>query len=146
MALAFCNADLLFELDKSGEIIFAAGATGAFIGKTSAELIGSRLRDHVAEGSRGLFDRLLGNAAHGRRIDSVHIQLAGAEGPSLPLSLSGFQMNELGGQFYLSFRIPTVRTERYGERLNYETYRNLLNTLCILFDAKVHVSDIRAVG
>lgn len=38
------------------------------------------------------------------------------------------------------------RTSRYGERLNYEAYRSLLNTLCILFDAKVHVSDMRAAG
>ncbi|CAN0333900.1 unnamed protein product, partial [Discosporangium mesarthrocarpum] len=118
VALAFCNADLLFELDKSGEIIFAAGATSAFIGKPADALIGTRLRDHVAEGSRNLFDRLLGNAAGGRRIDSVHIQLAGAQGASLPLSLSGFQMSELGGQFYLSFRIPTVRTERDEQNLS----------------------------
>lgn len=118
VALAFCNADLLFELDKSGEIIFAAGATGAFIGKSVEELIGTRLREHVAEGSRTLFDRLLGNAAGGRRIDNVHIQLAGSKGASLPLSLSGFQMSELGGQFYLSFRIPTVRTERDEQNLS----------------------------
>jgi hypothetical protein len=37
-------------------------------------------------------------------------------------------------------------TDRYGERLNYENYRALLNTLCILFDAKVHTSDMRAAG
>ena len=37
-------------------------------------------------------------------------------------------------------------TERYGDRLNYDKHRGLLNTLCILFDAKVHVSEIRATG
>ena len=118
VALAFCNADLLFELDKSGEIIFAAGATGAFLGKQTGELVGARLREFIAPASRALFDRLLANAAGGRLIDSVHIQLAGPRGVSLPLSLSGFQMNELGGQFYLSFRIPTVRTERDEQNLS----------------------------
>ncbi len=127
VALAFCNADLLFELDKSGEIIFAGGATGAFIGKTASELVGMRLRDFIVGGNRNLFDRLLHNAGGGRRIDNVHIQFEGKEGPSLPLSLSGFQMSELGGQYYLSFRIPTVRTERDEQNLSRVVGSNVLD-------------------
>lgn len=127
VALAFCNADLLFELDKSGEIIFAAGATAAFIGKPAADLIGMRLRDFIADSSRPLFDRLLSNAASGRRIDNVQIQLAGAIGVSLPLSLSGFQMSELGGQFYLSFRIPATRVERDDQNLSRVVGSNVLD-------------------
>lgn len=127
VALAFCNADLLFELDKSGEIVFAAGATVAFVGSNAGEMVGNRLRDYIAEGSRGLFDRLLRNASAGRRIDSVHVQFEGESGPSLPLSLSGFQMNELGGQFYLSFRIPTMRTERDEKNLSRVVDSNVLD-------------------
>lgn len=37
-------------------------------------------------------------------------------------------------------------TDRYGERLNSGTYGGLLNTLCILFDAKVHTTDLRAAS
>ena len=32
VALAFCNADLLFELDSAGEVTFAVGAPDAFTG------------------------------------------------------------------------------------------------------------------
>jgi EAL domain-containing protein (putative c-di-GMP-specific phosphodiesterase class I) len=146
VALAFCNADLLFELDKSGEIIFAAGATAAFVGRSTNELVGTRLRDCIADAARPLFDRLLGNAAGGRRIDNVHIQLAGKSGVSLPLSLSGFQMSELGGQFYLSFRIPTVRTERDEKNLSRVVGSDVLDRESFAEVASQMIIDAQAGG
>lgn len=146
VALAFCNADLLFELDKSGEIIFAAGATAAFVGRSTKELVGTRLRDCIAEAARPLFDRLLGNAAGGRRIDNVHIQLAGKSDVSLPLSLSGFQMSELGGQFYLSFRIPTVRTERDEKNLSRIVGSDVLDRESFAEVASQMIVDAQAGG
>ena len=146
VALAFCNADLLFELDKSGEIIFAAGATAAFVGRAATDLVGTRLRDYIADASRPLFDRLLGNAAGGKRIDNVHIQLAGKAGVSLPLSLSGFQMSELGGQFYLSFRIPTVRTERDEHNLSRVVGSDVLDRESFAAVASQMILDAQETG
>ncbi len=37
-------------------------------------------------------------------------------------------------------------TKRYGERISFVRYDGLLSTLCILFDAKVHVSETRAAS
>jgi EAL domain-containing protein (putative c-di-GMP-specific phosphodiesterase class I) len=146
VALAFCNADLLFELDKSGEIIFAAGATAAFVDRSAAELVGCRLRDLIVEGSRTLFDRLLSSAASGRRIDNVHIQLTGKAGATLPLSLSGFQMSELGGQFYLSFRIPTVRTQRDEKNLSRVIGSDVLDRESFAAVASQTILDARDSG
>jgi hypothetical protein len=41
-------------------------------------------------------------------------------------------------------KIWREKTLRYGDRLNYEHYRSLIRSLCVLFDAKVHVTDARA--
>jgi hypothetical protein len=38
------------------------------------------------------------------------------------------------------------RIRRHTERMRYDQFRNLLDTLCVLFDAKVHVSEMRAVS
>ena len=58
VALAFCNADLLFELGASGDITFAFGATKAFTGRKAGELKGARLKDFVHEADQRKLDRL----------------------------------------------------------------------------------------
>jgi PAS domain-containing protein len=45
VALAFCSADLLVELDPTGAITFAAGATKVFTGRSPEELGGVRVHD-----------------------------------------------------------------------------------------------------
>jgi EAL domain-containing protein (putative c-di-GMP-specific phosphodiesterase class I) len=138
--------DLLFELDKSGEVIFAAGATVAFIGKSATELVGTRLRDCIHESCRRLFDRLLSNASGGRRIDNAPIRFVGNDRAALPLSLSGFQMTELGGQYYLSFRIPTVRTERDEQNLSRVVGTNMLDRESFTAVASQMITDPQAAG
>ena len=62
VALAFCAADILFEVDKDQKITYAAGATKALtdfqphdvIGKSFIELIDSAERDYVGRRLEGL--------------------------------------------------------------------------------------------
>ena len=68
VALAFCNADLLFEVDVAGEVTFAVGATKAFTGSDAEELKGARLKDLVHEADERKLDRLLRDARAGTRI------------------------------------------------------------------------------
>lgn len=105
VALAFCNADLLFELDTSGEITFAVGATKAFTGRNAEQLNGVRIAELVDETDRRKLDRLLRDARAGTRIDDAEITFATPSGQALVLTLSGFHMSDLGGHTYLSFRV-----------------------------------------
>lgn len=107
VALAFCNADLLFELDSTGEITFAAGATNVFTGMPAHRLNGMRLHDVVAEDDRREIERLLRDARAGRRIDNAQISMATPRGPSPARTLSGFHMSDLGGHTYIALRIAT---------------------------------------
>lgn len=105
VALAFCNADLLFEVDVAGEVTFAVGATKAFTGSDAEELKGARLKDLVHEADERKLDRLLRDARAGTRIDDALITFCTPTGQSVVLSLSGFHMSDLGGHTYLSFRV-----------------------------------------
>lgn len=105
VALAFCNADLLFELDSLGEVTFAIGATNAFTGCVAEDLKGARLKDLVLEADQRKLDRLLRDARAGTRIDDALITFNTPAGQSVVLSLSGFHMSDLGGHTYLSFRV-----------------------------------------
>lgn len=105
VALAFCNADLLLELDDDGIIRFAAGAANVFLGVSAEELIGKPLRDYIAERHLRIADRLLRDAVNGRRIDNVLISLRGPKGPTLPLVLGGFHIADMAGHTYLALRV-----------------------------------------
>lgn len=105
VALAFCNADLLFEVDVAGEITFAVGATKAFTGSNAEELKGARIRDLVSDTDQRKLDRLLRDARVGVRIDDALITFSTPSGQSVGLNLSGFHMSDLGGHTYLSFRV-----------------------------------------
>jgi len=110
VALAFCNADLLFELGASGDITFAFGATKAFTGREAGELKGARLKDFVHEADQRKLDRLLRDARAGSRIDDALITFGTPTGQSVVLNLSGFHMSDLGGHTYLSFRVKPAVT------------------------------------
>ncbi len=105
VALAFCNADLLFEVDVAGEVTFAVGATKAFTGSDAEELKGTRPKDLVHTADERKLDRLSRDARAGTRIDDAPITFCTPAGQSVVLSLSGFHMSDLGGHTYLSFRV-----------------------------------------
>jgi EAL domain-containing protein (putative c-di-GMP-specific phosphodiesterase class I) len=109
VALAFAAADLLLELDDDQRVVFAAGATTAFVGLEPASLKGKSFLDLVAAADRSMMREVLGQAARGRRIRNVvlRLQSAGAEGlanASAPLSLLGYRLPDMGGRYYLSLR------------------------------------------
>ena len=54
VALAFCAADLLLEINAEGRINFAAGATQSLVGKPPERLNGTPFLDLVAEEDRAL--------------------------------------------------------------------------------------------
>ena len=66
VALAFSSADLLFELDRDGRVVFAAGAVGALIGEALAV------------------------ATTGQRVNGLVCHLEGQFGKTPPLMLLGY--------------------------------------------------------
>lgn len=59
VALAFCRADLLFELDNSLAIKFVAGATPALFGKNTNEMSGMKFLDLVHGEDQARIENLL---------------------------------------------------------------------------------------
>lgn len=108
VALAFCSADLLVELDPTGVITFAAGATNVFTGRSPKELQGVRINELIHESDLRKLDRLLRDARAGTRIDDAHITLVAPNGQPMVLTTSGFHMADLGGHTYLSFRVKSA--------------------------------------
>jgi EAL domain-containing protein (putative c-di-GMP-specific phosphodiesterase class I)/GGDEF domain-containing protein len=127
VALAFCAADLLLETDQTQAITFAAGATKALTGRAPDALIGTRLRDLIAPPDRIFLDELVRGMRPGARLDPVPAHLAGPEGATPPLSLSGYRLPDMPGRYFFALRLGTMLDPELGRSLVHDPQSGLLD-------------------
>jgi len=129
VALAFCWADVLIELDPAETVVFAAGATRPLLGHQPGDLVGRPFRDLVAPEDRSLVRGLLGIASKKGRIENVSVRLNSHTGPTAPLPFAGYRFDDLDKHFFLAFRVgsATVRKATSG-RLTRDTGSGLFDT------------------
>ena len=109
VALAFCWADVLFELDAGEKVAFAAGPTAALLGAAPEALTGRSLDELIAAPDRALVRQLLGIARKQGRIENVTVRLQGSRGPTMPLTFAGYRLDELEGHYFLALRMGPRR-------------------------------------
>lgn len=105
VALAFCAADLLLEINAKGAITFSAGATQSLVGKPPEGLIGAPFMALIAEPDRPLVRELIGGMTPGARLDPVPVRLTGQKGPTVPMSLMGYHLPDMPGCHFFAFRL-----------------------------------------
>jgi EAL domain-containing protein (putative c-di-GMP-specific phosphodiesterase class I)/GGDEF domain-containing protein len=110
VAFAFCSADILLELDSRHVITYAGGATVALTGRPAGGLVGMLIFDLVAESERPLLRRLLDRAAMGARLEEAGLHVVGPSGSTVPLTLGGYFLPDLGGHYFLSLRMEDQHT------------------------------------
>jgi EAL domain-containing protein (putative c-di-GMP-specific phosphodiesterase class I) len=112
-ALAFCWADILLELNGESAVVYAAGATGALIGRDAHDLVGKRLHEIVVPEDRARLEGLLSVARGHGRIENQTVRLLGKKGPTPPLAMAGYRLDDLNGHYFLALR--TTSTARVGD-------------------------------
>jgi EAL domain-containing protein (putative c-di-GMP-specific phosphodiesterase class I)/PAS domain-containing protein len=108
VALAFCRADLLFELDRDHAIVFAAGATPRLLGRPPESLKGQPFAAVIAEADHRLTADLLKAAAAMGRIEDVAVRLAGAGGHQPTVALSGYRVPDIDNHFFLALKVDPM--------------------------------------
>jgi PAS domain S-box-containing protein len=103
-ALAFCWADILLELNGDTVVVYAAGASRALIGRDARELVGKSLHNIVVPQDRRRLEGLLSVARNRGRIENQSVRLRGKKGPTPPLALTGFRLDDLNGHYFLALR------------------------------------------
>jgi EAL domain-containing protein (putative c-di-GMP-specific phosphodiesterase class I) len=99
LGLAFAGADLVFELDNRGMVVFAAGAAQRLVGRPDHALTGSPWTAlfHADEGP--LLEALLTGVRPGERMGPVGVSLASArdrQGPRRRAALSVCRLPQMG--------------------------------------------------
>jgi len=105
VALAFCAADLLLEVDADGKVAFSAGATQSLLGRPPEALIGSSFEHLLVESSRSLIQELMASMPLGARIEPVPVRLNGDDGPTVALSLTGYHLPDMSGRYFFALRL-----------------------------------------
>jgi GGDEF domain-containing protein len=105
VALAFCAADLLLEINAGGKINFAAGATQSLVGKPPESLTNTPFLELVDAQDRPLMQEFLRGMTPGSRLDPVPIRLTAGGKPTPPMSLTGYHLPDLPGCFFFALRL-----------------------------------------
>ena len=105
VALAFCWADFLLEVDMNEAIVFAGGPWQAITGLTTDQLRGKTLSDIVLAEDMDLMRSLLGVARRQGRIEDVDIRFTGQRGGGLPFGFAGYFLEDLDNHYFLALRI-----------------------------------------
>jgi EAL domain-containing protein (putative c-di-GMP-specific phosphodiesterase class I) len=104
VAMAFCWADILIELDETEKVIFAVGPTAPLVGKSSEKLVGATLDSFVDPADLTLIKGLLAIPRKSGRIEDATVRLTGGPDGSKPQLFVGYQLEDLGGHYFLAFR------------------------------------------
>lgn len=116
VALAFCRADLLFELDEDHDVVFAAGATSVLLGQPPEALKGRNFLELVADTDRGLAGEMLEAARAQGRIDDVVVRLNGAGLRRPNVAMAGYRVPDFDGHFFLALKMePALQAQRLDE-------------------------------
>ena len=127
-ALAFCRADLLFELNEHWNIEFAAGATPALLGKDPEGLIGASFMDLISDRDRALTEQLLSIANDKGRIDDVIVSLNGINASKPIVAFSGYRVPDFNNHFFLAMKVEPAHTVYTPEKdLVCDSETNLLD-------------------
>lgn len=115
VALAFCRADILLELNDDLDVVFAAGATQVLMGTGADALHNRPFLDLVAEEDRVLAGEMLEAARSQGRIDDVVVRLNGTRRrPNV--ALAGYRVPDFDNHFFLALKLePAFQAERPDE-------------------------------
>ncbi len=105
VALAFAWADLLLEVDRDLDVVFAAGATEAFLGRGHEAMVGVALRDLVAPADGPIVAEAVKAAARKQRIEATAVRVRAPQGGLLPMLMTGYCLDPIAGNYFLALRM-----------------------------------------
>jgi len=130
LGLAFCAADLVFEIDGRGLISLALGAAEQLAGTSAAEMQGLHWSDLMGPDEADLLAAMLENLRPGERQGPIRVRLAPRAAGRLDrhANLSVFRLPQNGGSLSCALSVgdaaPTAAVTRHGgliDRAAFET-------------------------
>lgn len=147
VALAFCRADLLFELDNNQIIKFVAGATPPMFGKSTSEMIGQSFMDIIHDDDKKLVTDLLHAASDKGRFDDVSVRLKTLKNNASQSAFAGYRVPDFDNNFFLAIKIsPRMHTVPKHRETDRDIEARVLNKASFASVAAQRIKDVAQAG
>ena len=124
VALAFCAADVLFDVDENRAITYAAGATKALTDYQPHDVIGKKFIDLIDSAEREYVAGKLSTLGTASQLEPMMVRLAGPSGPTPRLMLTAYHLPDSPGSFFFALCLTSkdeTLTDANDLRLDKET-------------------------
>lgn len=147
VALAFCRADLLFELDSNQTIKFVAGATPPMFGKSTNEMVGQSFMDIIHDDDKKMVTNLLQGASDKGRFDDVSIRLKTLSSSANQSALAGYRVPDFENNFFLAVKVSPRRGAPPSQReMDRDIEARVLNKESFATVAAQRIKDVTQAG
>lgn len=104
VALAFCWADVVMELDDTGRVTFAAGAVERITKRSAGSLVGTPVFELFVEEDREAVRGLLKRVDRIGRVSTPSLRAIDGNDSGRPVQLSGYKIPEFPGRTFIALK------------------------------------------
>lgn len=143
LAMSFCWADLLFEMDGAGKLSFATGATEPFIGKKAGELVGGNFSDLFIPEELPDVQQFLRVVSQRGRHDTDVLKMKRKQGLPLPVMAAGYCLD---GIFYVALRLRSSNMQLATDVVERNAKTGLINHEAFSETASQRIKQMQDLG
>jgi len=117
VALSFCRADILFEIDNDHKIVFSAGTSAELLGKSAQQLNGVPFIDIIDERDQSIVSDMFSMAVRAdARIDDIAVRLALGNGKTSEAVVAGYRVPDFNNHLFLAVKVAPRKTAQPRRR------------------------------
>jgi EAL domain-containing protein (putative c-di-GMP-specific phosphodiesterase class I) len=143
VALAFCWADLLFELDEQGAILYATGALNPFVGRTAKDITGHAFSDLFVPEDEPLAMHFLRILHQRGRHDNEILRLKRVKGLPLPVTAAGYCLDS---RTYVAMRLRAASPNSAIDHVKRDEKTGLVNHEAFTEAASQRIKQLQDMG
>ncbi len=146
-ALAFCRADILFQVSQDLTIKFCTGPAHAFFGKRDAELIGLSFLDIIHPDDRSIVNDIFRVKSRDARVDDLMVRATTPTNSQAEIAISGYRVPDFDNDYFLAIKIAPKQTVPIGRKPeDRDTESGVLNNDAFVDAATQRVRSYEAAG
>ncbi|MBO6948711.1 MAG: sensor domain-containing phosphodiesterase [Rhodospirillales bacterium] len=146
-ALAFCRADILFQVSQDLRVKFCTGPAQAFFGKSDAELIGIDFLDIIFPEDRSIVSDIFKVGSRDARVDDLIVRAQTAGKKVTEIAISGYRVPDFDNDYFLAIKIAPKQTIPVGrDPKDRDTETGMLNSDAFMDAATQRVRSYEAAG
>lgn len=145
-ALAFCRADILFQVTDELKIKFCTGPAKSFLGKDGSELIGLSFLDIVHPDDHKVINEYFLTGSKNSRVDDLIVRGHTASGIDPEIAISGYRVPDFDNDYFLAVKIAPKQTIPIGRDPKDRDESGVLNNEAFVDAAAQRVRSYEAAG